>query len=250
LFFGWYLARRKRPGLLVFLGGGISLALLLLVMLTFRESFRLGSNLFAHPGEAIEQIAREFKERRAEQMERSVSGNEFIYGLTVVREFQKSQDFFWGGRQAAMLLVRPIPRQLWPTKYADMGLVRLEINNGLTLGDDDLGGVAYGAAPGFAADLFAELSWFAIGFSFFAGWLYGAAWRRCVTLGGIWLVIYLLMVAFSIFFCVQTLEAILFRMAFTAIPAVLVWHYYISPRTQRVDPRRRPVATTKPSTSH
>lgn len=249
LFFGWYLARRKRPGVLVFLGGGLSLAMLMLVMLTFRESFRLGSNLFAHPSRAIEEIATQFKEKRGEQMERSVSGNEFIYGVTVVREFQRTKDFFWGKRLAAILFIRPIPRQLWPTKYEDCGLGRLEVNAGLSMGDDNTGGVAFGAAPGFAADMFAEFSWGAIGFSFLVGWAYGAAWRRCVSIGGIWLVIYLLMVAFSVFFAVQTLEAILFRMAFTAIPAAFVWHYYISPRVHRAVARRRPVVTARPSTS-
>lgn len=250
LFFGWYLARKKRPGLPVFLVGGLSLALLMLVMLTFRDSFRLGSNLFTSPGEAIHEIATHFKERRAEQMERSASGNEFIYGVTVVKEFSRTKDFFWGRRLAMVLLIRPIPRQLWPSKYEDVGMGRYEVNAGLTLGDDESGGIAYGAAPGFAADLFAEFSWAAIGLCFLAGYGYGVVWRRCVAQGGIWLVLYLLMVAFSIFFAVQTMEAILFRLAFTFIPAVLVWRYYVSPPLHRPVPRRRPAALARASTSH
>jgi hypothetical protein len=119
---------------------------------------------------------------------------------------------------------------------------RYEVNAGLTLGDDDLGGVAYGAAPGFAADLFAEFSWGAIGICLLVGYGYGAVWRRCVRVGGIWLILYLLMVAFSIFFALQTMEAILFRLAFTYIPVALAWRYYIARPTTRLG---RPVSRTQ-----
>lgn len=249
LFVGWYLARRKRPGLLVFAGGGAALGMLMLVMLTFRDSFRIGSDLFSDPSKAIHNIAGEFEERRAQQMERSLSGNEFVYGITVVNEFARDQDFFWGQRLLAILVIRPIPRQLWPTKYEDVGLGRYEVNVGLTVGDDSKGGVAYGAAPGFAADLFAEFSWLAVGASFLAGYGYGAAWRRCVLFGGIWLILYLLMVSFSIFFAVQTMEAVLFRMAFTFIPTLIVWRLYISSPTKKITFRQRPSARTRYSTT-
>jgi hypothetical protein len=242
LFFGWYLARGKRPSLLVFLGGGAVLGLLMLVMATFRESFMLGSDLFSNPGQAIHEISTHFNQRRADQAERSLASNEFIYGVTVITEFSREKNYFWGKRLAALFLVRPIPRQLWPTKYEDVGMSRYEVNAGLTLGDDDLGGVAYGAAPGFAADLFAEFSWGAIGICLLVGYGYGAVWRRCVRVGGIWLILYLLMVAFSIFFALQTMEAILFRLAFTYIPVALAWRYYIARPTTRLG---RPVSRTQ-----
>jgi hypothetical protein len=232
LFFGWYLAKKKRPEMFVFIAGGGALGLLMLVMVTFRDSFKLGSELYTNPTQAAETIAAQFKQRRAEQIERNLAGNEFVYGVTVVKEFSESKDFFWGKRLAMVLLIRPIPRQLWPTKYEDVGLGHFEVNAGLGIGDN-YADIAYGAAPGFAADLFAEFSWAAIGFSFLAGYGYGIVWGRCVRFGGIWLVLYLLMVAFSIFFAMQTIEAILYRLAFTFVPVALVWRYYIAPTSKR-----------------
>jgi hypothetical protein len=246
---GWYLAHRKRPSVLLFAGGAAGLGMLLLLMLTFRDSFRIGSDLFSNPTNAIQNISSQFEERRAQQMQRSLSSNEFVYGVTVVKEFEQRQDYFWGQRLLGVLVIRPIPRQLWPTKYEDMGLGRYEVNAGLTLGDDTMGGVAYGAAPGFAADLFAEFSWLAVGVSFLAGYAYGASWRRCVMFGGIWLVLYLLMVSFSIFFAVQTMEAVLFRMAFTFIPALIVWRLYISNPNKEITLRQRPAARVGNSTA-
>jgi hypothetical protein len=222
---GWFLAQRRRPPLLVFFSGGLLLGLTLMAIVTFREQFRIGSELMEDTIGTVTKMAEEFDERRMESMDRTLGGNEFVYGANVMLTFEEKQDFFWGTRLLTILFIRPIPKQIWPTKYEDVGMERYLVNVGLGTGEDMVMWATLGAAPGFVADLFAEFSWGAILVSFLAGWGYGCAWRGAVHGNGLSLVIYILLVSLSIFFILQTMEAIVFRLMFTAAPVVLAWRW-------------------------
>ncbi len=48
-------------------------------------------------------------------------GNNFVYGAAFVLTAEHAGKFTWGKALAVDLLVRPIPKQLWPTKYRGCG---------------------------------------------------------------------------------------------------------------------------------
>ncbi|PSQ92332.1 MAG: hypothetical protein BRD57_02950 [Proteobacteria bacterium SW_6_67_9] len=61
--------------------------------------------------------------------------------------------------------------------------------------------------------------------AFFIGWFYGFVWRRCLARGGLWMVIYVSMIAFSVYLIAQAPAAILFRFLEVLIPTTLAWNY-------------------------
>jgi hypothetical protein len=221
----WYLARRRRPNLLLFAAGALLLGMVLLAIVTFREQFRIGSDLMTDTIGTVEKMTEEFSSRRGDTLNRTVGSHEFVYGANVMLTFEDKQDYFWGKRLLTIMFIRPIPKQLWPTKYEDVGMERYKVNVGLGTGEDMLMTSSAGAAPGFVADLFAEFSWGAILACFLVGLGYSAAWRGAVYGNGLALVLYILLVGLSIFFVLQTLEAILYRLMLTAVPVVLAWRW-------------------------
>lgn len=241
----YYLGRNKRPALVTFVSCGMLLGMLLLLMVTFRDQFRLGAGVFRSPAAALGMMVDQLETERSENVERTLEANEFIYGVDVVTRFNAKADaFYWGKRILAVMFIRPIPSQLWPTKYQDVGMERYLINVGLG-GVDQYSAVANGAAPGFAADLFAEFSWGAIAASFLIGWGYGRVWKNALRLGGIWLVLYVLFIGLSIFFVVQTLEAILYRLLFTALPLILFWRIMVRRKETLASSRSLPVVSVE-----
>jgi hypothetical protein len=225
----YYMSRRTRPSVPVFLGGGAAVGLLLLLIVSFREQFRIGSDLFTQPITTLGSMMDELQERRSDTLDRVMAGDEFLYGASVISRFEYDRNFFWGKRLATIAFIRPIPRQWWPTKYEDVGMERYLVNVGL--GGVEAGNtVVYGAAPGFAADLFAEFWWGAVAASILIGFGYGRAWRNSVDRGGLGFIVYILLMAFSIFFVLQTMEAVVYRFLLTAIPISVAWRLFVRPK--------------------
>ncbi len=224
----YFLGRNKRPRLAVFFGGSLTLGVLLLLIVTFRDQFRIGSDLFQNPTAVLGSMIDRLDEERAETMERTLGANEFVYGVDVVTRFSKGDpdSVYWGSRILTIMFIRPIPSKIWENKYEDIGMGRYLVNVGLG-GVDEFSTVAYGAAPGFVADLFAEFSWGAIVASFLIGFGYARAWFKAIYRGGVWLPVYVLCLAFSIFLVTQTIEAILFRLLFTSIPILVLWRMMV-----------------------
>ena len=215
----WYLARGRRPRLGAALLGGLAVGLLLLFLLANRDRIYLGSD--AEFGSAGEAYTFEVG-----------PGNEFVFGAAAAVNAETLDGFGWGRRYLMVLLVRPIPRSVWPTKYADAAAV-LRIRNHEkdpvridftgTLGWT--GGV--GSAPGGIFDLWIEF-WWAYLFAVFAvGWSFGAAYRRALSQGGVHLALYALMTALSIYFVMQGLVAFAFRALLLGAVTWLGWRYAI-----------------------
>ncbi|MBV9182633.1 MAG: oligosaccharide repeat unit polymerase, partial [Acidobacteria bacterium] len=175
LLMGSYIYRNKRPPVLAMLAVGAFLGWLSLFLVTNRSNIYLGSN-FA--------LTTDANKIRA-IVEKSDTGNEYIYGTGAVLAAERRGHYFWLRRYLAQLLVRPIPSSVWPTKYEDFGVPELLNNAGTGEGFADvLGWVgAVGSAPGIIADLWLEVSWFAVVFMSLLGWCFGWVWRRAV-LGG------------------------------------------------------------------
>ena len=229
---GYYLIRGRRPALVTVLSGGSALGLLMLFLVANRQSIYLGSDF-------------EFENETGMVLDAG-AGNEFIYGAGSIVTANELGQYFWGGRYATVLFVRPVPRSLWPGKYefakrtfgADV-----EVNMGV---DYDamthvMGWVgAIGAAPGIVADMFMEFSWGMVAVLFLIGYFFGRTWRNSVEWGGIWIVVYGVALSLSVYLVMQTLEAFLFRLLFMLAP--VYWtNWYIH--------RRGPVPPLEQSTA-
>ncbi|MCA9239566.1 MAG: oligosaccharide repeat unit polymerase [Planctomycetales bacterium] len=229
LLVSYFLATNKRPKLAFLASSGAAIAILLLAILTFREQFRIGSDLWKNPMKASSIIMDEFGKRRLDQIHRTIGGNEFVYGTNVMLTFDRDKDFYYGKRLLTILFIRPIPRQIWPTKYEDIGMERYLVNVGLGHGSGMHMSTTLGAAPGGIADSFAEFSYCAVLAVWGLGWLYGVAYgmaRRGTPLG---FSLYTILLSLSVFFVMQTQEAFVFRLAFTALPVLIGLRWAAAP---------------------
>lgn len=211
---GWYLNRRRRPPVVLMAAGGFLLGWLVLFLVANRGNIYLGSDF-------------DMKTDVSNIVEKSDTGNEFIYGAGSVISAERRDHYFWMRRYLAQLLVRPIPSAVWPTKYEDFGVPELLSNAGTGEGfADALGWVgAVGSAPGLVADLWVELWWFSLAALAALGWCYGWVWRKAVTGGPAWASQYTILSALSIYLVMQTMEAVIFRTLLLSIPSWLVWRW-------------------------
>lgn len=218
VFMGWYLIRRRRPTLKNLIAGSVALGMLLLFLLANRGEIYLGSDF-------------DLKWSVGETYTTNVtSGNEFVYGSGVILNAQQNNDYYWGGRYITSLFIRPIPRQLWPTQYADaarwFGIPNIAQTNAGTVGETWTleWTPPKGAAPGMIADLWVEFWWYYLIALYLLGWFYGMAWRKAVTRGKLWIPVYTIAAALSIYF-MQTFEAFAFRFMFMGFAIWVIWLY-------------------------
>jgi hypothetical protein len=152
--------------------------------------------------------------------------NEYIFGAACMIASDQTGEFFWGKRYLAQLVVRPIPRQLWPNKYADFGVPELEVNAGVAkAGLASIMGWSEvpGAAGAMVADLWVEFSWLALPTLWLIGFLYGRTWQKAIRLSGPWITQYTILALLSIYMVTQSGEAVIFRMVILSVPAWWVW---------------------------
>jgi hypothetical protein len=224
LFVGWYLVRGRRPALSRVVVGSCILGFLMLFLVSNRSNIYLGSDFLQSD-----------RQRTPTGYIGAYSGNEFIYGGGTILNADALDRYFWGRRYFTVFFIRPIPRALWPSKYEDasriLGIPNLEKNLG-TGGEqlvETLGWRgAVGAAPGIIADMWLEFWWYFLLVLFGLGWMYGVTWRRAVTTGGLWIPIYTLMMALSVYLVMQTLEAMAFRFLFMSGASWIIWRYGIA----------------------
>jgi hypothetical protein len=212
LFMGWYMSRGKRPSLVTMGVGGLLLGFLLLFLVTNRQSIYIGSD-------------QEFTTDVTDIVEKPDTGNEYIYGAGSILSAEVREQFYWGRRYLAQIVVRPIPHILWETKYEDFGLSEMNHNAGTGEGFSETLGWegAVGSAPGLIADLWLEFRWLNLPMLWIFGWVFGRVWRKTREVRGPWVTQYVIMVALSIYFVMQTMEAVIFRMLILSVPVWLVW---------------------------
>jgi len=224
---GSYLIRNKRPPVLAMIAVGAFLGWLSLFLVTNRGNIYLGSQ-FA--------LTTDMKNIRS-IVEKSDTGNEYIYGTGSVISTERRGHYFWMRRYLAQLLVRPVPSSVWPTKYEDFGVPELLSNAGTGEGfADALGWVgAVGSAPGIVADLWVEVWWLAVPFMAVLGWTYGYLWRKAVAGGPAWKCQYVIMAALSMYLVMQTMEAVIFRTLLLSVPSWLVWKWALKAKGQKAE---------------
>lgn len=210
----WYMNRGKRPSLMLTASAGLILGCLLLFLVTNRSNIYLGSD---------EELTTDI----TSIVDKADTGNEFIYGTGGILSSEQRQSFFWGRRYLAQILVRPIPRAIWPDKYEDFGVGELQRNAGTgegfleTLGWEG----AIGSAPGLVADLWMEFWWLCLPALFLMGSFYGWMWRKANSAGGLWIAQYTIIAALSLYLVMQTMEAVIFRTLLISLPLQLIWRF-------------------------
>jgi hypothetical protein len=210
---GWFLNRRTRPPVLVTTALGLCLGYAILFLVVNRGQLYLGSDF-------------DFKTDVASFAEQPNNGNEYIYGTGTLLSAEYTQKFFWGRRYLAEVFVRPIPKALWLNKYADVGLAELTSNAGTGEGFQEALGWqgADGSAPGLISDLWLEFRWLEFPVMWLLGRALSAVWRNAVTREGVWVAQYAICLSLSIYFVMQTMEAVIFRILILSLPVWLVWN--------------------------
>ena len=227
----WYLATSKRVSVFKVLTRFGAIGLLVIVLMSHRTDIYLGSDFEFDFAKVMENLA----PSKVNEADDTVFQYGFVNGI---REHER---YLWGVRYFADYFVRPIPRQIWPTKYADIGLgwmVNQSDIAGLTNDEwrDVLGWVpTRGSAAGFVADLFFEFSYFGLIGCWLFGWFFGVMWRRAHVHRGLSILLYIELAALSIYVPTQSVSAVLYRFLFMLLFTWLIWWLLMNP--ERTDLR-------------
>lgn len=215
----WFLARKTRPSPLLMMTSGLCLGFLMLFLVANRGSIYIGSD--------FQNISTNVTEKTTEASE----GNEYIFGAGTMVSARATGKYYWGKRYLAQIFVRPIPRQIWENKYADVGLEDLEKNGGVAgegIKSETNWEEIPGAAAAMVADFFVEFSYLCIPFCALVGYWYGYTWRRAVRDGRFWTTQYVILCMLSIYMVTQSGEAVIFRLVILSIPSLYIWRKAIA----------------------
>ena len=222
LFVSWFIAKRLRPKMTTTIVGIGLCGLAVLFVWSQRQDVYLGSSGSVQVGRVWEKIV----------PEESVSaGNTYVVGAATVLMSDRLDFTYWGYRYFVTFFIRPIPKQVWPTKYEDMGADWL-LDYGENIREqryyNSVGFVPLsGSAYGYVADVFLEFSWGAVVFSYLLGRLFTAAWARHTSRGHFWSVLYILMVVLSIYLVTQSVTAWAYRVLFIGGLTYVFWRYFM-----------------------
>ena len=209
----WFMARGKRPSFFMMAAGGALLGMFMLFLVTNRDHICLKCDLqLTTDVSAVTSVVNE--------------SNEYIFGTGCVAASRVTNKCYWGKRYLAQVTVRPIPRQLWPTKYEDTGLAELLQTAGVAgpgLYSVMGWGEIAGSAATMVADLWVEFMWLAIPVAYFIGWGFARVWRLAVTQQGFWMTEYIICCVLSVYFVTQSGEAVISRGVILSVPAIIVW---------------------------
>lgn len=241
LMFAWFIATRRSPRLWHIVGGIAAIGLVMLAIQENRQEVYIGSNESFSISRALDAVA-------PSEID---NGNEYLNATAYVLTADYHVDFSWGYRYFVIVFVRPIPQQLWPTKYEDVGAAWLEDfgSQGSNARIFEATGftVPSGVSTGSIADGFAEFSWGVVAMFYLLGRLYAWVWRRHRTHGAYWTVLMFLMLGLSVYLPSQSFSAWLVRFLFCATGSYLFLRLVGGSEVlQRRSPQAR-VRVAKPS---
>ena len=130
-----------------------------------------------------------------------------------------------------------IPKQIWPTKYEDVGADWL-----YRYGDEErderyVESVGFrllsGSSFGYVSDVYYEFAWGVILVSYLLGRFFCFLWERHRLRGGLWTVLYLELLIVSIYLPTQSLTAAMHRFIFMGGITYIVWRYWVDPKLRR-----------------
>jgi len=223
----WLLTRPRRPRLLVLCGALVGVLLCVGFVWSQRKFLYLGSDQQVDWG-AFETTL---------SQEEINEGSNFVYAVGYITSTRESGQFTMGGKLAVNLLVRPIPKQLWPTKYADVGADWVT-NEYPGLGhlsvDDWRNAVGWIPLAGSSAisitDLFGEFGWGAVLIMYLIGRGFALLRFRRLSRGGVWDLLYFEALILSIYLATQSFSAFYHRFLILAVPTVIGWKVFTQGR--------------------
>lgn len=225
----WIIARPKRPHVLA-IGCALATVLLSVALVWSQRSI-----LYLGSDEQFDWGAFQTTLSQEEMGE----GSNFVYGAGFVTATRHSGQFTWGRELAVNLFVRPIPRQLWPTKYQDVGAdwVTNEYPGlGHLTTDDWLDAVGWIPLAGSSAvsisDLFGEFGWGAVLVMYLVGRGFAFLCARRLSHGGVWALLYFEALILSIYLATQSFSAFYHRYLILAIPTIVMWRAFVNPRSR------------------
>jgi oligosaccharide repeat unit polymerase len=221
LFLSWFVAKGKLPSLKTGLLGVGVIGLLVILVWSQRQHLYIGSEGDFKSGAFTEKL---FGEEIDE-------GNTYVAGAATILTADYFENYYFGYRYFVTFFVRPIPRQLWPTKYEDVGADWL-----YRYGDDvreerfweALGfRLPAGTGTGAIADAYMEF-WWGVPFIFYLiGCLYSFLWRCHRRIGGYWTILFITTVILSIYLATQSVTAWGTRLAYIAGFMYLFWKFWL-----------------------
>ncbi len=223
----WLVVRVRRPHLWMIGSSLAAAALAVSFVASQRQFLYLGSEETVRWDEFTQSLVQDSADE----------GNNFIYGAAFVTTVRRAGTFTWGRELAVNLLVRPIPRQLWPTKYEDTGATWVTSDYpglGHVTQADWLAAVGWLPLAGSSAisisDLYGEFGWGAVAALYVIGRGFAELYRRRGALGGQWQLLYLEALMLSIYLATQSFSSFYHRFLILAVPTVLAWKYFLKSR--------------------
>ena len=231
----WFLSSRRRPGALKLgcLFGCVLVAVLFVQ--SQRQHLYLGS-----------QNATVDWERFVDSLLGTSGGrgSNFIYGSGFIAVCWETGRYTYGKELIVNLLVRPIPRQLWPSKYENVGWEAGRPGFGHFSDSEWMQSVGWlpmgGASSGCVSDLFGEFGLGVVVAMFALGYGMGELRTRSLLRGGVWQFLYLEALVLSIYLATQSFSAFYHRWLVLAVPTIVLFRH-IDKRgsTRRVGVGRR-----------
>jgi hypothetical protein len=215
LFVGWYMMRLRRPRLALLLAAGPAFAFLIFFLAANRGQIHLGSGFENVSAFSVQKF-----------LSKKSSGQEYIYGSGTILQAERSDSYQWGALYLIHWFVKPIPKEIWPTKYEDASRYFKIPSNDEILEQNTyrLGWAATGgAAPGVIADMWLQFWWFMVIPLFLVGYLYGWTWSRALSRGGLWIIAYVMFLSHSIYFTQQDVDALFNQIFYVFAISWLVW---------------------------
>ncbi|MFO7640504.1 MAG: oligosaccharide repeat unit polymerase [Candidatus Competibacteraceae bacterium] len=227
LFLVWFIAKGVRPRFRTIVVGVTAISVAVVLVWSQRQHLYLGSGGEFEATRVVERIG-------PEEID---TGNEYLAGVATVLTADEIGNFYWGHRYFVTFFIRPIPKQLWPTKYEDVGADWL-----YRYGDEEreeryqqaVGfSLLAGSSTGYIADVYYEFAWGVVVVSYLLGRVFCALWERHRLRGGLWTILFLQLLILSIYLPTQSLTASLHRFLFMGGITYLVWRYWVRPTLRR-----------------
>jgi len=231
LWMAWHVYKQRRPSLLQTLGGVTALGFLVVALVVYRSNIYIGSSFQFDPHEYWQEVFHPVK---------AGPGDDYIDSSGLLLTSLKYGRHNWGTRTLVTFFVRPIPRQLWPSKYVDCGFEWLDSKvERFGYSDVEWQNAAgfipiVGMTTCFDGSFFLDFSWFGLVGCYLAGTFFSYVWRMERQHGGFWQVAAAGALALSIFFPAQDFPTFLYRWLFACIPPLLLWWFFVRPHLVRV----------------
>lgn len=220
MFFSWCIARGKAPRLrLIIIMGALFVAAVLFVQ-SQRKDVYFGSENKLSMDRFLEML-------REPELD---AGHNFIHTTGAINAARVTNFFHWGRRFFTIYLVRPIPRQIWPTKYEDASRFFYSGESSISDSQWDIVNGWFpiaGSAVNSIADLYLEFKWFGVLGCWLLGRFLGICWKNFRLKGGFWTLIFFSTSILSLYLPTQSLSAFLHRFLYINIVTYLIWWLWL-----------------------